>query len=151
MFSPRDEIGSFYVPPLQRLPSRPFLNRFQIFKKPQKEGSILINMPPTGTFQLTPLKRYQQKHQLMFSPRDIGCPIKMFFCPIKRFPKYVCFIKLYPKQEVFWGLTIFYYGTKERFLGHPINEVFMYHPFGGFYLSRVLTDFKFSKNPRKKT
>ena len=38
----------------------------------------------------------------------------------KKFPKSVCFVELYLNQEVFWGKRIFNYGTKERFLGHPI-------------------------------
>ena len=37
------------------------------------------------------------------------------------------------------------------FLPEMKFEVFMYHPFGGFHLGRFLTNFKFSKSPRKKT
>ena len=36
------------------------------------------------------------------------------------------------------------------FLPEMKFEVFMYHPFGGFYLGRFLTNFKFSKSHRKK-
>ena len=46
--------------------------------------------------------------------RHIGCPIKTFLCPIKRFPKSVYFVELYLNQEGFGGRRIFNYGTREH-------------------------------------
>ena len=70
MFSSRDEKWNTNVPPLCRLISRSFLNLFQIFQKPWKEDSIVLNMPPTRTFLLALLKRAKQNGHVMFSHRD---------------------------------------------------------------------------------
>ena len=52
----------------------------------------------------------------------LGVQKKLFQRPIKNAAKVDCLVVLYPNMRLFFGQVERFYGTKERFLGHPIIE-----------------------------